>query len=363
MQTTQVDRDTGLTRSAHSHQQQTIHGASDTESLDSMPAMEPQAPQSGEVEDEVATPVTLQFGAAARAAQGIGRPQSRRGFTRQPESPKRAHWRPLALQTPPKFNEKTPRGREKERKFGRSGRGGPAWERREGSKPTTHNNTQQHTTIHNHNTTTTTTTTTAAAAAAAAAAATTTTTTTTTTTHNNNNHNTTQLKNGLANNGYQPATAPCVTYPHFPPSLSASRPAAHQCARNHKGNLTSAGASLTTKRHSTTPSSRMQRTTSTHSKISASNSFKKKKQHTNTKARLLRGTHSRKAQGVFATRKIEKKDTDRPAQTTQTCHASFPLIVSPHHNPLLICHGPSKVRGEHSCRDSRSLHSNTHCQA
>ena len=47
----------------------------------------------------------------------------------------------------------------------------------------------------------------------------------------------------------------------------------------------------------------------------------------------------------------------------QDLGASFPLIVSSHHNPLLSCHGPSKVRGEHSCRDSRPLGSNTHCQA
>ena len=37
----------------------------------------------------------------------------RRGFTRQPENSKRAHLRVPALQTPPKFHEKTPREREK----------------------------------------------------------------------------------------------------------------------------------------------------------------------------------------------------------------------------------------------------------
>ena len=39
----------------------------------------------------------------------------RRGFTRQPENSKRAHLSAPALQTPPKFHEKTPQ-REKERK-------------------------------------------------------------------------------------------------------------------------------------------------------------------------------------------------------------------------------------------------------
>ena len=34
-------------------------------------------------------------------------PKSRRGFTRQPENSKRAHFRAPALQTPPKFHEKT----------------------------------------------------------------------------------------------------------------------------------------------------------------------------------------------------------------------------------------------------------------
>ena len=35
---------------------------------------------------------------------------------------------------------------------------------------------------------------------------------------------------------------------------------------------------------------------------------------------------STKAQGVHTTTKIEGKDINRPAQTTKTCHASFPLI-------------------------------------
>ena len=43
------------------------------------------------------------------------RPRSRRGFTRQPENSKRAHLSAPALQTPPKFHEKTPREGRKER--------------------------------------------------------------------------------------------------------------------------------------------------------------------------------------------------------------------------------------------------------
>ena len=43
---------------------------------------------------------------------------------------------------------------------------------------------------------------------------------------------------------------------------------------------------------------------------------------------LKRGMHSKEAPGVHATIKIERKDIYRPAQTTKTCHASFPLIVS-----------------------------------
>ena len=50
------------------------------------------------------------------------------------------------------------------------------------------------------------------------------------------------------------------------------------------------------------------------------------KLHTNTKARLKRGTHCKKAQGVHAT-KIERKATNRPAESTKTCHASFSLFT------------------------------------
>ena len=48
----------------------------------------------------------------------------RRGFTRQHENSKRAHLRVPALQTPPKFHEKTPREREREKKSEDGGRRG-----------------------------------------------------------------------------------------------------------------------------------------------------------------------------------------------------------------------------------------------
>ncbi len=44
--------------------------------------------------------------------------EGRRGFTRQPENSKRAHLSAPALQTPPKFNEKTPQERRKNEIFG-----------------------------------------------------------------------------------------------------------------------------------------------------------------------------------------------------------------------------------------------------
>ena len=43
----------------------------------------------------------------------------RRGFTRQPQNSKRAHFRDPALQTPPKFHERTPKREKKERKLWR----------------------------------------------------------------------------------------------------------------------------------------------------------------------------------------------------------------------------------------------------
>ena len=47
----------------------------------------------------------------------LRRPQSRRGFTRQPESPNVHIGWPRRLKIPPKFHEKTPRERQKERKW------------------------------------------------------------------------------------------------------------------------------------------------------------------------------------------------------------------------------------------------------
>ena len=41
----------------------------------------------------------------------------RRGFTRQPENSKRAHFRTPALQTPPNFNEKDPQVRKERMKI------------------------------------------------------------------------------------------------------------------------------------------------------------------------------------------------------------------------------------------------------
>ena len=62
-------------------------------------------------------------------------------------------------------------------------------------------------------------------------------------------------------------------------------------------------------------------------------------------------------QGPFT--KSARKDTNKSAQSTKTSHASCSLSVSSHHIPLLSCHGPSTVRGEHSGRDSRPLGSIT----
>ena len=43
------------------------------------------------------------------------KPRRLRGFTRRPKNSKRAHFRAPTCQTPPKFHEKTPRERRKER--------------------------------------------------------------------------------------------------------------------------------------------------------------------------------------------------------------------------------------------------------
>ena len=51
--------------------------------------------------------------------------------------------------------------------------------------------------------------------------------------------------------------------------------------------------------------------------------------------------------------KLERKDTNRPAQSTKTCHTPLSTIVSSHHNPLL--RGPSTVREGFSCCDNKPL--------
>ena len=77
LQTTQVDGDTMPSRASR-----VTEWDSDTESFDSVPNEEPQSPETGEVEDEAATPVTLQFGAAARAAlAGLDRVDLEAEFT------------------------------------------------------------------------------------------------------------------------------------------------------------------------------------------------------------------------------------------------------------------------------------------
>ena len=60
-------------------------------------------------------PQMCTFGVLGLSCASPGGPVwwGRRGFTRQPENSKRAHLRALALQTPPKFHEKTPRERRK----------------------------------------------------------------------------------------------------------------------------------------------------------------------------------------------------------------------------------------------------------
>ena len=97
--------------------------------------------------------------------------RSRRGFHTTAREPKRAQLRAPALQTPPKFHEKTPRerqkkaemgtGEKKKRNFGRSRAGRSGAGGTGGSKTNNHTNTtptqQQHTTTHcntTHNNTT-----------------------------------------------------------------------------------------------------------------------------------------------------------------------------------------------------------------
>ena len=66
--------------------------------------------------------------------------------------------------------------------------------------------------------------------------------------------------------------------------------------------------------------------------------------------------HSKKAQGCSHCDKTSmKKDSNRPAQSTETCHASSPHVVSSHHIPLHSCHCPSTERERLSCCDRRPL--------
>ena len=62
-------------------------------------------------------------------------------------------------------------------------------------------------------------------------------------------------------------------------------------------------------------------------------------------AHLKRDTHSKNAQGVHTTTKIERKDTYRPAQSSKTCALPFHLLF-----PLTTT---LSARREHSCRDCR----------
>ena len=79
LKTTQVDGETVASRGSR----RVTVGDSDTQSLDSMRDVEPQSPESGEVQDEAATPVTLQFGTAARAAlAGLDRVDLEAEFTK-----------------------------------------------------------------------------------------------------------------------------------------------------------------------------------------------------------------------------------------------------------------------------------------
>ena len=74
----------------------------------------------------------------------------------------------------------------------------------------------------------------------------------------------------------------------------------------------------------------------------------------NTEARLKRRETLIPKKGTRCSHKtnFRRKDTNRPAQITKTCHPSFPL---PHHNPLLGSRSPSTVREGVSCSDSRPL--------
>ena len=137
-------------------------------------------------------------------------------------------------------------------------------------------------------------------------------------------------------------------------SVTTRTPHQYWCVYDYEGTF----------KNLTTPSTRMQRNNINSSRIislkfiqkEARASFRPSETIHNHKS-TFETRHSKKAQGVL-TRHNSKKDTNRPAQSTKTCHTSFSLIVSSHHNPLLSCHSPS-VREGISCNDSRPLGSVT----
>ena len=98
----------------------------------------------------------------------------------------------------------------------------------------------------------------------------------------------------------------------------------------------------------------MLRTTSTHENSQPQTPSK----GTDTRARL-KGRESlipRRHQ-VFALRpKFEKEGHHQARSVLQDLpRFFFTYCFLSHHIPLLICHGPSTCRGEHSCRDNRPL--------
>ena len=54
----------------------------------------------------------------------------------------------------------------------------------------------------------------------------------------------------------------------------------------------------------------------------------------------------------------KKKDTNRPAQSSNACHTFLLTSISSHHIPLLHRHRPSTVRERLSCCDKEPLGSN-----
>ena len=106
----------------------------------------------------------------------------------------------------------------------------------------------------------------------------------------------------------------------------------------------------------------MLRTTSTHRIFSASNSFIRKhappadllKLNANTEARTFetRRSFQKGTRRTHCNQKLKGRTPTGPLKPPRPAALPFRLIVSSHHIPLLSCHGPSTVRGEHSCRDS-----------